>query len=190
MTPEQLKADDIAQEKKRAAAEREQEKQRQIEAAAKARRDAEVKAETDRLGAHRQAEIRRKLELRDKAMAARPKEPTKQCRIERNTRNSSWQGKTNGDALLSAQRGVRSLCGSGEMLGSTAPVCSPDPVNELPKPPVGDCLACISEKQATSLGWVKGVGWPKREPTWTCKASATCKVEKCDAVGSSAGSRQ
>ena len=160
----------------------------------KARAEAEIRAEIDRLGAHREAEIRRKFELRDRALAARPKAPPtppKQCTTQRASATQTWVGKSQVEAQTLAQRGTRSVCAANRQLSASSPVCVAKPAPRLPRPRVGDCLSCVSEQMAGNLyGWKKGVGYPPvPPPQWECKVTAQCEVEKCTA-GPSGATRQ
>lgn len=59
----------------------------------------------------------------------------------------------------------------------------------MKRPPVGNCLACITENQAIQLGYVPGQGWPAPKTEWVCKAVVQVVAEKCG-LGSSAVSSQ
>ena len=156
----------------------------------KARFEAEVQAEVSRLGAHREGEIRRRLELRENALSLRPTPPPRQCTTQTLPRSQSWQGKDQASAMLSATRGSANVCGRDAKVSTSPPACKRDPVLQMTRPPIGTCLACISEKQAIALGYVPGRGWPKPNESWTCSVSAQCKVEKCTGDGPAAVSRQ
>ena len=50
---------------------------------------------------------------------------------------------------------------------------------EMKPPPVGNCLACITEKQAMAFGYVPGKGYPPPKTEWVCKATITYVAERC-----------
>ena len=173
----------------------ERDQQRAAEAARAAKFEADVKAEMQRLGAHREAEIRRKLELRDRALAARPTpqpgQSPKQCTRQLVSRQISEVGSTRTDALLQVNSRATASCGiGGSYRGRSEPVCAEQKGLSLPKPPIGDCLACISMQQAVASGYVPGKGWPQPASSWTCNAMASCEAEVCPDKGPSAVTQQ
>jgi pyruvate/2-oxoglutarate dehydrogenase complex dihydrolipoamide acyltransferase (E2) component len=76
-------------------------------------------------------------------------------------------------------------CGNSPLIDISPVICKNTSLNpvQLPKPPVGGCLACISEDMATKMyGWKKGVGYPiaaKGEAQWTCSITTKCKQKSC-----------
>lgn len=152
----------------------------------KAQFEAEVRSEMTRLGAHREKEIRQRLELRDRAQTAMPKPPPPQCTTEIVSATPVWQQKTQAAAIAAGKANIGRSCGSARLLSHSGLSCAQDAAVTLKKPPVGSCLACISEKQAIALGYVPGKGWPKPLATWTCRTTAKCERERCTGAPASA----
>lgn len=99
------------------------------EAARKARKEAEIKAEINRLGAHREAEIRRKFELRDRAQAAMPSpppaQPPRQCTKKLRDSFVHEYGQSQADAAAKANASAMRSCGvAGVYRSKGPPQCS------------------------------------------------------------------
>ena len=168
----------------------------------------EVDAQLASMGGNpsRRAEAERFVKMRQDAAAARAKLPTppRQCTSRTWTQPFTSSGKTRDAAFASMTTAVarKSGCNIGgsesvlSMSQATAANCTERTLPSLASvtlngkyPPIGTCLACISETQAASLGWVKGKGWPAPEKEWVCTATVQCAAERCG-TGSSAVSAQ
>jgi hypothetical protein len=197
MTPEERAAEDarLAEERKAAEAER-QRAAAEAAARAKAERErvaAEHKAKIDaqmqalNLPESRRKEAERLNAMREAAEKARPKPPAKMCKSRLLNAFAETNGKSQAEAMSAMMAAVAHDCqartGSGAN-SAAAPKCKLNKGYREAYPPVGKCLACITEAQATSLGWVKGKGWPPPEPDyWTCSATAQCSKPLNDCGG-------
>jgi hypothetical protein len=113
------------------------------------------------------------------------------------TRNSSQVIEADGDTLDSAQRQLSVLIANGSgadisgsesvvSMSAGAPTCAQKTVSDPMKPPpIGTCLACITEVQAEALGYIPGQGWPAPLSHWTCSAQANVVIKRCE-INSSA----
>lgn len=171
------------------------------------RERARLKAEFDRkvdrqlasMGGNpaRRAEAERFVRMQEEAEKARGKLPKRQCTSRTWSQPFSTSGRTRDAAFASLTGAVDrksgcSIGGSESLLSmsmATAANCSERTLPSIKPPPIGTCLACITEKQAVALGYVPGKGWPPASREWVCKATVSCAAEKCG-TGSSTVSGQ
>jgi hypothetical protein len=166
---------------------------------AKAELDRKVDAQLARMGGNpaRRAEAERFVRMQEDAQKARAKLPKRQCtsRTWSQPMNTSGQTRDAAFAQLTGAVSRKSGCNIGgsesvlSMSLATAANCSERALPSLKPPPVGTCLACITEKQAIAMGYVPGKGWPPPKKEWVCKATVACAAEKCGS-GTSAVSAQ
>lgn len=87
--------------------------------------------------------------------------------------------------MVAAMKNSGFACGDSPAVSISDITCKDITLKPLenPKPPVGNCLACISEELAAKFyGWKKGVGYPapvKEKTKWACSVTAKCNVSKC-----------
>ena len=177
---------------RREAAERERARQQ-------AEHDRKVDAQLASMGGNpaRRAEAERFVRMKEEAEKARAKIPKRQCTSRTWSQPFSTSGSTRDAAFASLTGAVdrKSGCSIGgsetllSMSQATAANCSERALPSIKPPPVGTCLACITEKQAIALGYVPGKGWPPAKKEWVCKATVSCAAEKCG-TGSSTVSGQ
>lgn len=186
------KAKLAAEEAAKAAAEKER---RAAEQRAIAARNARVDVIARQIGPAKRAEAERLQKLNEELAALRPKPvvraaatpaptPTKaprQCTQRTATQTVSNVSTTREGAQAGLSRANGNIGGSESQVSKSlgAATCKQRNQLALTPPPVGTCLACISEKQAVALGWVKGKGWPAPKTEWVCTAPLTYTAEKC-----------
>lgn len=158
-----------------------------------------VDAQLAKMGGNpaRRGEAERFVRMQDDAQKARDKIPKRNCTSRTWSQPMTSQGRTRDAAFASltgavAMKSGCNITGSESVLSmslATAANCSERALPSLKPPPIGTCLACITEKQAVALGYVPGKGWPPPQKEWVCKATASCAAEKCG-TGTSAVSGQ
>ena len=199
MTPEERDAEDkqlreeaenkrkaAATEQEAAAAKAQQERE-QREAAHKAAVDAQM----DKFGLNerRRAEAERLEAMRVAAEKARPKPkaPPRQCtrrafsQLLTNTASSQSVASQSLTTAIARKSGAN-IGGSESVISMTGgtPVCTQKTAFEPKLPPVGKCLACITEWQAAEFyGWVRGKGYPPPKVEWICQATVQITAERC-----------
>ena len=191
---EERKAKLAAEERARAAAEKERLAAQQRAAEA---RQARVDSIAREIGPAKRAEAERLQKLNEELAALRPKQvarpsakptptatptkPARQCTSRTATETVSNVSSTREGAQAGLSRANGNIGGSESQVSKSlgAATCKQRNQLALKPPPVGTCLACISEKQAAALGWVKGKGWPAPKTEWVCTAPLTYTAEKC-----------
>jgi len=170
-----------------------------VKAAAEAKRRADIAAMEAQLGPGKRASAERLLAMNEEVAKYRPKvplavapkpsatplpspSPARQCTRRQGTQQITDRAATREAAEAEIARARGTPGGSESIVESSvsAPTCSQQKVLYLKPPPVGKCLACISEALATDLyGWVKGQGYPPPATEWVCKATVTFTAERC-----------
>lgn len=155
----------------------------------KAEFDRKVDAQLAKLGGNpaRRAEAERFVRMQEDAQKARDKLPKRNCTSRTWSQPIASSGKTRQAAFdqLTGTVRMQSGCNIGgsetvlSMSLATAANCSERTLPSMKPPPIGTCLACITQQQAISLGYVPGKGWPPPPKEWVCKATASCAAEKC-----------
>ena len=187
MTPEQLKAADAERERQLAEKRRREAAEAERLAAEKARK---VEALSEALGG-REAAAKRLQPLDEEAAKYRPKAPAAICTTKTVAKPFSVTRANQVEAVAAIDREQKSACGNGgRYLYANSPRCKSLPPVALPRPPVGDCLACISEKMAKNLyNWDPVSGYPPLPPDqWSCEVTVQCEVRRC--TGNSSASKQ
>jgi len=163
-------------------------------AAAEAARRQEVNAIAQQIGPGKTAAAERLQKLNEEAAAFRPKpQPTpsatptqasapRQCTQRQGTQPVSFTADTREKAEAGVLRS-RGVPGGSESIVSSSvsgASCTQRNQLQLKGPPVGNCLACISEQMAINLyGYVPGQGYPPPKTEWVCKATVTFVAERC-----------
>ena len=155
----------------------------------KAEFDRKVDAQLASMGGNpaRRAEAERFVRMKEEAEKARAKIPKRQCSSRTWSQPMNVSGRTRDAAFANLTDAVsrRAGCNIGgsetvlSMSLATAANCSEHVLPHLNPPPIGSCLACITQQQAVALGYVPGKGWPPPPKEWVCKATASCAAEKC-----------
>jgi hypothetical protein len=181
-------------ERERIRIEREQAEKERI--AAEEKRKVDVIA--NQIGPGKQAAAEKLSTMNEQLRALRPKPRPRQCAsrsFSQTMSNSSANQGNAYDRLMAAiaMKTGANITGSESVVSMTAtgaPSCSRQSVvDPMPKPPVGDCLACISESQAKLLGYIPGKGWPPPNSEWVCKVAVQVVAEKCSSGPSSVTSQ-
>ncbi|WP_133364682.1 hypothetical protein [Qipengyuania sediminis] len=205
-TPEERAADARAAADRKAKLAAEEEARAAAEAARKAAeqraiaaRNARVDTIARQIGPAKRAEAERLAKLNDELAALRPKpvarstaapsprpsptssSPPRQCTRRTATQTVTSVSSTREGAQAGLSRANGNIGGSESQISKSLGAASCQQRNQLAltPPPVGTCLACISEKQAAALGWVKGKGWPPPKTEWVCSAPLTYTAERC-----------
>ena len=185
-----------AAEQKRIADAKAAEEARQRAAAEEARRQ-RVAAIAREIGPGKTAAAERLLQLNEEAAKFRPQPrptasatpaatPTPASKPRQCTQRQGTQPASNvADTREKAEAGVlraRAVPGGSESIVSSTvsgASCTQRTQFEMKPPPVGNCLACITEKQAMAFGYVPGKGYPPPKTEWVCKATITYVAERC-----------
>lgn len=162
-----------------------------------AERQRKVDAIAEQLGPAKRAEAERLQRMNDQLAALRPKPRAtpapRQCTSRSGTQSVSNAADTEAAARSGIARAQGNIGGSETRTSnSVGPAsCSQRNVPDLlGHPPVGNCFACISEKQAVALfGYIPGKGYPPPRTEWVCTATVTYTAERCGS-GSSKVSAQ
>lgn len=151
-----------------------------------AERQRKIDAIAQQLGPTKRAEAERLQRMNEEIAALRPKSTSaskpRQCTQRQGIQQVSSSASTREAAEKSVSRSRATPGGSESILSSSVggASCIQRNMSEFPKPPVGTCLACISEWMATNyFGWVRGQGYPPPKTEWVCTASVTYTAERC-----------
>lgn len=150
-----------------------------------AARQQRVDAIAEQIGPGKRAEAERLQRMNDQLAALRPKPrptPARQCTQRAGIQRVSATRDTREAAEAEVARARATPGGSETIVANRVSGASCEQRTEaqiMRPPPVGTCLACISEQQATALGWVKGTGWPPPRVEWVCTATIDYTAERC-----------
>lgn len=151
-------------------------------------RQSKVDAIASQIGPGKRAAAERLARMNEELAALRPKPKVqpRQCttrsfsQVLTNTA-SSQSTASQSLATAIARKSGANIGGSESVVSMTggAPSCTQETVLTMKPPPVGKCLACISEALAAQFGWVPGKGYPPPKVEWVCKATVQVTAEKC-----------